>query len=44
MKNVSFQEKNDLNSLVFNTLGQKKLNFLAIFWAKIKNYLKKIFK
>lgn len=45
MKNLSAQEKNDLNSFVFNALGQsQKLGFWGRLLAKIKNFFSALFK
>lgn len=45
MKNLSTQEKNDLDSFVFNALGQsQKTSFWAELLAKIKAFFARLFK
>lgn len=44
MKNLTAQEKNDLNSFVFTALGQcQKASFWSAFWAKIKGFFARLF-
>ncbi len=44
MKNLTAQEKNDLNSFVFDALGQcQKVNFWESFLAKIKGFFARFF-
>ncbi|QWU80084.1 hypothetical protein CNZW441b_0767 [Campylobacter novaezeelandiae] len=37
MKNLSFQEKKDLDQCVFNVLSKKEMNFFQILFLKIKS-------